>query len=139
MEWKKYNSRMEKYDSVWKNYNSVDLILEEPFPISFIDSYWCRKGKHQTNQIEIFHSFRHLLHWIEGNKKDDEMIPDIRVILILMNFWILHWTYLQVVPCRWPYGHKWPNMAKMAIEPCATNMGKQGIPEKNYKNVAQQC
>ena len=30
------------------------------------------------------------------------------------------------------YGH-------MAIEPCATNMGKQGIPEKNYKNVAQQC
>ena len=46
---------------------------------------------------------------------------------------------------RWPYGHKWPNMAKMAIyghmaiEPCATNMGKQGIPEKNYKNVAQQC
>ena len=30
------------------------------------------------------------------------------------------------------YGH-------MAIEPYATNMGKQGIPEKNSKNVAQQC
>ena len=28
-------------------------------------------------------------------------------------------------------------MAKMAIEPYATNMGKQGIPEKNSKNVAQ--
>ena len=26
-----------------------------------------------------------------------------------------------------------------AIGPCATNMGKQGIPEKNFKNVAQQC
>ena len=41
-------------------------------------------------------------------------------------------------------GHKWPNMAKMAIYghmtigPCATNRGKWGIPEKNYKNVAQQ-
>ena len=37
----------------------------------------------------------------------------------------------------------WPNMAKMAIYfiygPCATNMGKQCIPEKNIKNVAQQC
>ena len=30
------------------------------------------------------------------------------------------------------YGH-------MAIEPCATNIGKWGIPEKNYENVAQQC
>ena len=46
---------------------------------------------------------------------------------------------------RWPFGHKLPNMAKMAIYghmaigPCATNMGKQGIPEKNFKNVAQQC
>ena len=27
----------------------------------------------------------------------------------------------------------------MAIGPCATNMGKQGIPKKNFKNVAQQC
>ena len=39
-------------------------------------------------------------------------------------------------------GHKWPNMAKMVIYghlatgPCATNMGKQGIPEKNFKNIA---
>ena len=30
------------------------------------------------------------------------------------------------------YGH-------LAIEPRATNMGKWGIPEKNYQNVAQQC
>ena len=27
----------------------------------------------------------------------------------------------------------------LAIEPYATNRGKWGIPEKNYKNVAQQC
>ena len=30
------------------------------------------------------------------------------------------------------YGH-------MAIGPYTTNMGKWGIPEKSYKNVAQQC
>ena len=42
------------------------------FQFHFIDSYWCRKGKHQTNQIEIFHSFRHLLHRMEENKKDDD-------------------------------------------------------------------
>ena len=30
------------------------------------------------------------------------------------------------------YGH-------LAIGPYATNMGKWGIPEKYYKNVAQQC
>ena len=29
------------------------------------------------------------------------------------------------------YGH-------LAIGPCATNSGKWGIPEKSYKNVAQQ-
>ena len=40
-------------------------------------------------------------------------------------------------------GHKWPNMAKiaiyghLAIGPCATNSGKWGIREKNNKNVAQ--
>ena len=45
---------------------------------------------------------------------------------------------------KWPDGHKWPNMAKMAIyghlaiEPYVTNMGKWGIPEKSYENVAQQ-
>ena len=45
---------------------------------------------------------------------------------------------------RWPHGHKWPNMAKMAIYGhmaiglYAKNMGKWGIPEKNYQNVAQQ-
>ena len=45
---------------------------------------------------------------------------------------------------KWPYGHKWPNMAKMAIYGhmaiglYAKNMGKWGIPEKNYQNVAQQ-
>ena len=44
-----------------------------------------------------------------------------------------------------PPNHKWPNMAKMAIyghlatRPYATNMVKWGIPEENYKNVAQQC
>ena len=42
------------------------------FQFHFIDSYWCRKGKHQTNKIEIFHSFRHLLHRMEENKKDDD-------------------------------------------------------------------
>ena len=39
-------------------------------------------------------------------------------------------------------GHKWPNMAKIAIYGhqtiYATNMGMWGIPEKSYKNVAQQ-
>ena len=46
---------------------------------------------------------------------------------------------------RWPDRHKWPYMAKMAIyghlasEPCATNIGKWGIPEKGYQNLAQQC
>ena len=30
------------------------------------------------------------------------------------------------------YGH-------LAIGPRATNMAKWGIPEKSYKNVAQQC
>ena len=30
------------------------------------------------------------------------------------------------------YGH-------LAIGPCATKIGKWGIPEKSYKNVAQQC
>ena len=45
---------------------------------------------------------------------------------------------------RWPDGHQWPNMAKMAIYghlaigPWVTNSGKWGIPEKSYKNVAQQ-
>ena len=28
---------------------------------------------------------------------------------------------------------------KFAIGPRATNMAKWGIPEKSYKNVAQQC
>ena len=37
------------------------------------------------------------------------------------------------------------NMAKMAIYgrlvigPCATHIGKWGIPEKSYQNLAQQC
>ena len=32
-------------------------------------------------------------------------------------------------PAKWTF---------MAIGPCATNSGKWGIPENNYKNVAQQ-
>ena len=46
---------------------------------------------------------------------------------------------------QWPDGHKWPNMAKMVIyghlasEPCATNICKWSIPEKSYRNLAQQC
>ena len=42
------------------------------------------------------------------------------------------------------FNGKMANMAKMAIYghlaigPCATNSGKWGIPEKSYKNVAQQ-
>ena len=42
-------------------------------------------------------------------------------------------------------GQIWPKMPFMAIYghlaigPYVTNMGKWGIPEKSYKNVAQQC
>ena len=39
---------------------------------------------------------------------------------------------------QWPF---WPYLAiygHLAISQCATNSGKWGIPEKNYKNVAQQ-
>ena len=46
-------------------------------------------------------------------------------------------------------GHLWPDgqmailailaiFGHLAIGPCATNSGKWGIPEKSYKNVAQQ-
>ena len=44
--------------------------------------------------------------------------------------------FLRMV--RWPYDHKWPNMAKMAIYGHmaialhAKNMDKWGIPKKNY-------
>ena len=43
-----------------------------------------------------------------------------------------------------PDGHKWPFWPFLTIYghlangPCATNSGKWGIPEKSYKNVAQQ-
>ena len=44
--------------------------------------------------------------------------------------------HTSVLVARWPYmaiyGHQ-------AIKPHATNMGKWGIPEKNYQKVAQQC
>ena len=49
-------------------------------------------------------------------------------ILVIMN--------IIVTPKIWPklgiYGH-------LAIGPCATNIGKWGIPEKSYQNLAQQC
>ena len=40
------------------------------------------------------------------------------------------------------FGHIWPYLAiygHMAIGPYAKNIGKWGIPGKNFKNVAQQC
>ena len=48
-----------------------------------------------------------------------------RVILILQKFEILDMAKMAI------YGH-------LAIGPWVTNSGKWGIPEKSYKNVAQQ-
>ena len=44
--------------------------------------------------------------------------------LFLIHQWQLAWF-------KFFFGH-------LAIGPCATNSGKWGIPEKSYKNVAQQ-
>ena len=60
-------------------------------------------------------------------------------------------TLLAHICCTWSdghmainghFGHIWPYLAiygHMAIGPYAKNIGKWGIPGKNFKNVAQQC
>ena len=54
------------------------------------------------------------------------------------------WPYLSSM-VWWPDGHKWPLWpylaiyGHLAIGPSANDMGKWGIPEKSYKNLAQQC
>ena len=68
-----------------------------------------------------------------------------RFLPMLVIFFWLQWELQSSHMVWWPDGHTWPNMAKMAIYghlaigPHATNMAKRGIPEKSYKNVAQQC
>ena len=76
-ELEKYNSgNKEIRFQNWRNMIQFERITiqlisywRSHFQFHFIDSYWCRKGKHQTNQIEIFHSFRHLLHCSEVNRR----------------------------------------------------------------------
>ena len=71
------------------------------------------------------------------------MLPSCCILLTVFKT-VLVFALGPFLPMLVIFFGKMANMAKMAIYghlaigPCATNSGKWGIPEKSYKNVAQQ-